>query len=183
MTSSFIVGDFNGDKKLDTLTEIHTSENQKHIITEIPFINDFDSTVWYYSKHDIQTSLKSSNKNINQLDLGWSFGTYCLINIGDNNNDQKDEVALVIDYCDWSLLNSCKIYSYCSNEWKELQSFEVNENAFSYGKNEVLDPTKIRDFLENRNGKWFYKDYFEYIKNDSNEKPTLMQPIKIKICY
>jgi hypothetical protein len=180
--SESITGDFDGDKKIETLFEIHTSKDDKNIITEIPFINDFDSLTDYFYKHDIQTSLKSSNSKIKNLDLGVSYSAFFLINIGDNNHDNKDEVALVIDYCDYSLLNSCKIYSFCNNEWKELQQFEINENAFSYGKNEKLNPTIIRGFLEKKNKAWYYMDYLEYMKNDSLRVETLMKPLKIKNC-
>lgn len=89
LENKFVIGDFNGDKKLDTLFEIHTSKNEKNVITEIPFIDDYDTMVDYYFKNLIQTSLKSSNNKIKNLDLGTSFGVYCLINIGDNNNLKK----------------------------------------------------------------------------------------------
>ena len=64
-----IIGDFDGDKKADTLFEIHTSGEKDSIITEIPFIDDYDKTVDYYFKNSIRTSLKSSNKKIKELDL------------------------------------------------------------------------------------------------------------------
>jgi hypothetical protein len=175
-----VIGDFNGDKKLDTLFEIHTSKNEKNGITEIPFIDDYDTMVDYYYKNSIQTSLKSSNKKIKNLDLGTSFGVYCLINIGDNNNDKKEELALVIDYCDFSNLNSCRIYSLCNNNWTMIHHFAIHEAAFEYADGETLDPNKIGDYLQKKKGKWFYADAFEVLESD--DSIVKMKPLKIKKC-
>ena len=54
------------------------------------------------------------------------------------NNDKKDEIALVIDYCDYSSLNSCVIYSLCNNNWKIIKHFTINETSFDYIENEKL---------------------------------------------
>ncbi len=180
LESKSVIGDFNGDKKLDTLFEIHTSKNEKNGITEVPFIDDYDTMVDYYYKNSIQTSLKSSNKKIKNLDLGTSFGVYCLINIGDNNNDKKDELALVIDYCDFSNLNSCKIYSLCNNNWTMIHHFAIHEAAFEYADGEILDPNKIGDYLQKKKGKWFYADAFEVLESD--DSIVKMKPLKIKKC-
>ena len=180
LESKSIIGDFDGDKRNDTLFEIHTSGNNKNIITEVPFIDDYDNMVDYYFKKSIRTSLKSSNKKIKNLDLGISFGVYCLINIGDNNNDKKDEIALVIDYCDYSSLNSCVIYSLCNNNWKIIKHFTINETSFDYIENEKLDPNKIGDYLEKKNGKWFYADALEAFQSD--DTIVKMKPLKIKKC-
>ncbi len=180
LESKSVIGDFNGDKKLDTLFEIHTSKNEKNGITEVPFIDDYDTMVDYYYKNSIQTSLKSSNIKIKNLDLGTSFGVYCLINIGDNNNDKKDELALVIDYCDFSNLNSCKIYSLCNNNWTMIHHFAIHEAAFEYADGEILDPNKIGDYLQKKKGKWFYADAFEVLESD--DSIVKMKPLKIKKC-
>ncbi len=180
LESKSVIGDFNGDKKLDTLFETHTSKNEKNGITEVPFIDDYDTMVDYYYKNSIQTSLKSSNKKIKNLDLGTSFGVYCLINIGDNNNDKKDELALVIDYCDFSNLNSCKIYSLCNNNWTMIHHFAIHEAAFEYADGEILDPNKIGDYLQKKKGKWFYADAFELLESD--DSIVKMKPLKIKKC-
>ena len=180
LKSKSIIGDFDGDKKADTLAEIHISEKENNIITEIPFINDYDNLVDYYFKHSIRTSLKSSNKRIKDLDLGTSFGVYCLINIGDNNGDKKDEIALVIDYCDFSNLNSCKIYSLCNNNWKMIHHFAIHEAVFDYIEGEKLEPNKIGDYLQKKKGIWFYADALEVLESD--DTIMKMKPLKIKKC-
>lgn len=181
LETRFITGDFDGDKTTDTLSQIFTSGEEAKRITEVPFINDYDSTVTYYYKNSIKTSLLSNKKAIKNLDLGTSFGLYSLINIGDNNHDQKDELAIVIAYCDFSMLNSCKIYSFCNSNWKMIGHFAVHENAFMYDENEKLDPNKITGYLEQKKGKWFYADALEIIKAD--DTLSKMKPLKIKKCH
>ncbi len=180
LESKSIIGDFDGDKKTDTLFEIHTSGDYKKVITEVPFIDEYDNMVDYYFKNSIRTSLKSSNNKIKNLDLGISFGVYCLINIGDNNNDKKDEIALVIDYCDYSSLNSCIIYSFCNNNWEIIKHFTINENSFDYIESEKLEPNKINNYLEKKDGKWFYADALEIFR--SYDTIMKMKRLKIKKC-
>lgn len=100
--------------------------------------------------------------------------------IGDNNKDGKDELAVVIAYCDFSMLNSCKIYSLCDSEWTILNKFSVYEGAFAHEENEKPDPNKITDYLERKNEKWFYADYLEVL----NAEDTLskMKPLILKKC-
>ncbi|MEI7508397.1 MAG: hypothetical protein WCJ62_02925 [Flavobacterium sp.] len=180
LESKSIIGDFDGDKKTDTLFEIHTSGNNNKIITEVPSIDDYDNLVDYYFKNSIRTTLKSSNNKINNLDLGTSFGIYCLINIGDNNNDKKDEIALVIDYCDYSSLKSCVIYSLCNNDWQIIKHFTINENSFDHKEGETLESNKILKYLEKKEGKWYYADALEVFK--SNDTLFKMKRLKIKNC-
>ena len=187
LEKEFLVGDFNGDKQIDTLKEVFTAGDDDKVIRQVTFSypkeEDYEyKRVDYYFKNNIALTLKSNNPKINELDLGTCYGTYCLINLGDINKDGKDEIALTIAYCDFSLLNSCKIYGYCKNEWVELQQFNVNENSFSFAKDEAIDRSKIREYLEKKDGKWYYMDYFEWFDNDSKENPTPMRPLKVKKC-
>ncbi len=179
LSSRIVIGDFNGDKIADTLIEMHNSG--KADITRIPLFDEYDDTVDYFYKNDIQTSLQANyDSKIKPLELGISFGTECAINIGDNNKDGKDELAVVIAYCDFSMLNSCKVYSLCGSEWKILNKFSVHEDAFMHEDNEKLDPNKIKDYLEKKNEKWFYADYLEVL----NAEDTLskMKPLILKKC-
>ncbi|WP_333599695.1 hypothetical protein [Flavobacterium sp.] len=183
----YLTGDFDGDKKTDTLNQFFMSAEFPEAMNEVTFgySNDDEyqsDKIDYFFKHDINAFIKSNSQKFNSLNLGVCFGAFCLINLGDINNDGKDEIAICIDYCDYSLLNSCEIYSYCDNDWKQLKQFNVNENAFTFGKEEAIDQSKIRDYLEKKDGKWYYMDYFEWFDNDSKEKPTPMRPLKIKKC-
>ena len=180
LSSEIVIGDFDGDKVIDTLSELHFFGKQEKLITEIPLFEEYEDQVDYYYKHHITTTLKSNKKSIKSLKLGVSFGTYCLINIGDNNNDGKDELAVVIAYCDFSMMNSCKIYSLCDSNWKMINHFAVHENSFLFEEGEKLDPTKIKDYLEQKKGKWFYADAWELLNAD--DTLSKMKPLKINKC-
>lgn len=181
LSAMTVTGDFDGDGKTDTLVEKHTFGEDEKIITQLPLFDEYEKEVDYYYKHSIRTVLKANTASIKELDLGTSFGVYCLINIGDNNKDGKDELALVIAYCDFSMLNSCKIYSICDGEWKMLNHFAVHENSFTYAENETLDPNKIEEYLEKKEGKWLYADALEVLNAD--DTLSLLKPLKIIKCH
>jgi hypothetical protein len=179
----FVVGDFDGDRKQDTVYQHNFSRLTR---TEIdnsadPFQNDWDTVVkWFYDK-DADVFLTINNNKQDTLHLATAQGLYCLINIGDNNADLKDEIALAIDYLDFSRVNSCKIYSLCNNKWKLLKQFDIHEGSFDYTKDKAPIFDNINDFLEKQNGVWVYKDYSQ----DTYEKEAevgKMKPLKIDRC-
>jgi hypothetical protein len=105
--------------------------------------------------------LTINNNKTDTLHLGTAHGLYCLINIGDNNADGKDEIALVIDRLDFSRVNSCQIYSICNNKWTLLKQFSIHEGSFDFTTDKAPKFDNIKDFLEKQNGKWVYKDYLQ----------------------
>jgi hypothetical protein len=157
----FVVGDFDRDRKQDTIFQHNFSRLTK---TEIeysadPFQNDWEAVVkWFYSQNaNLFLTINKSNQDT--LHLGTAQGLYCLINIGDNNDDGKDEIALVIDYLDFSRVNSCKIYTLCKDKWILLKQFGVNEGSFDFTTHKAPNFDNIIDHLEKKAGKWIYKDY------------------------
>ena len=128
----FVTGDFDGDGTLDTLQQHNFSGLTK---TEIinspdPFHNEWDSVVnWFYNQ-DANLFLTINKPSLDTLNLGTAQGLYCLINIGDINIDGNPEIATVIDYLDYSNLNSCKIYSLFKGKWTLLKKFNINESSF-----------------------------------------------------
>jgi hypothetical protein len=157
----FVVGNFDGKGKQDTIFQHSFSRLTK---TEIeysadPFQNEWETVVKWFHDQDINLYLTTNIKNQNTLHLGIAHGLYCLINIGDNNADGKDEIALVIDFLDFSRVNSCKIYSLCNNKWTLLKKFGVHEDSFDFTTVKAPLFTSIKDYLENQNGKWVYMDY------------------------
>lgn len=157
----FVVGDFDCDKKLDTIFQHNYSRLKKAEIENSadPFQNEWDTVVKWFYDQDADLYLTINNNNQDTLHLGTGQGLYCLINIGDNNADGKDEIALVIDYLDYSRVNSCKIYSLCKDKWTLLKQFGIHEDAFNFTSDKAPLFDNIKDFLEKQNGKWFYKDY------------------------
>lgn len=157
----YVTGDFNGDKKQDTIFQHNYSRlTQSEIIHSAdPFQNEWDAVVQWFYDQDPDLYLTINTNHQDTLHLGPAQGLYCLINIGDNNADGKDEVALVIDYLDFSRVNSCKIYALFNKKWTLLKQFGVHEGAFDYTSDKAPAFDSIKDFLEKKNGKWFYKDY------------------------
>lgn len=179
----FVVGDFDGDRKQDTIFQHNFS---KLTNTEIdnsadPFQNEWDIVVkWFYDQEaDLYLTLNKSNQDT--LHLGTAQGLYCLINIGDNNADGKDEIALVIDYLDFSRVNSCKIFSLCNDKWTLLKQFGVHEGSFDFTTDKAPIYESIKDHLEKQNGKWVYKDYSQD-GYDNQEDVGKMLSLKLDRC-
>lgn len=174
----FVIGDFNGDEKQDTIFQHNYSRltNTEIEFSADPFQNEWDTVVnWFYNqKADLYLTINKINNDT--LHLGTAQGLYCLINIGDNNADGKDEIALVIDYLDFSRVNSCKIFSLCNYEWIILKEFNIYEGAFDFSGNKPPILTEIKEFLEKRNGQWYYIDYIqEYEKQEDVGKMLKLQ--------
>jgi hypothetical protein len=175
----FVVGDFEGKGKQDTIFQHNFSRLTK---TEIeyaadPFQNEWETVIKWFYDHDADLYLTMNRNNQQALHLGTAQGLYCLINIGDNNADGRDEIALVIDYLDISSINSCKIYSLCKDKWTLLKQFKVHEEAFFFENNKALIFDNIKGYLEKQNNKWVFKDYLE--DSDNQEK----QAEKMKMLY
>lgn len=179
----FVVGDFDGDGVKDTIFQHNYSLLTKAEIDNAadPFQNDWDIVEkWFYDQDpDVNLTINTNNRNV--LHLGPAQGLYCLINIGDNNADGKDEIAFVIDYLDFSRVNSCKIYSLCNNKWTLLKQFGIHEGAFDFTPGEIATFEHIKDFLEKKNGKWVYKDYLQD-SDDNEEEVGKMLQLKLDRC-
>lgn len=109
----FVVGDFDGDGKQDTTFQHNYSRLTRAEIENSadPFQNEYDTVIKWFYEQDTDLYLRINKTKHDTLHLGTAQGLYCLINIGDNNADGKDEIAFVIDFLDFSRVNSCKIYS------------------------------------------------------------------------
>ncbi len=169
LTKLYAIGDFDGDGKKDTVYQ-HNFSKLHH--TEIdssadPFQNELDIvSKWFYDQQS-DVFLTINKRHQDTLHLGTAQGLYCLLNVGDNNLDGKDEIAFVTDYCDFSQLNSCGVYSLCGGKWKQLFNFQIHEDAFSFTSDSMPTFTNIRGYLEKKDGKWFYLDYYRnFIEGD-----------------
>lgn len=179
-----VVGNFDGDKQEDTIFQHNYSRLAR---TEIensadPFQNEWDTVVKWFYDQDADLYLTINKSTQDTLHLGTAQGLYCLINIGDNNADGKDEIALVIDFLDFSRVNSCKIYSLCKDKWTLLKQFGIHEDAFNFTSGKIPLFDNIKDFLEKQNGTWVYKDYSQdaYEKQEDVGKMLTLKPDKCK---
>jgi hypothetical protein len=179
----FVVGDFDGDRNQDTIFQHNFSRLTQSEIEQAadPFQNEWDTVVkWFYEQDaDLYLTINKSGKD--SLSLGTAQGLYCLINIGDNNADGKDEIALVIDYLDFSRVNSCKVYSLCGDKWTLLKQFGIHEDAFNFTSEKAPLFKIIKEYLEFDNGKWVYKDYLQD-GYDNPEDVRKMLPLKLDKC-
>ncbi|MEI7596085.1 MAG: hypothetical protein WCK02_10085 [Bacteroidota bacterium] len=174
-----VTGDFDGDGKKDTLVENNISGLNKMPIDSIPNYSEWDSLARYFDSIESDLILSLINRKCDTLHLGSGQGLFCLINIGDNNNDKKDEIALVVDHCTFTNICTCHIYSLCDNKWIELKYFIIHRDAFEYDENSKPYSNGIKGFLELRKNKWMYIDYYDWFEAKS-EKDTVLKPLKIK---
>ena len=179
MNKLYVIGDFDGDSKNDTVFQHNFSKLHRVEIDSSPNVykNNCDTVAkWFYDQQsDIYLTINKINQDT--LHLGIAQGLYCLLNIGDNNSDGKDEISFVVDYFDFSLTNSCEIYTLCNNKWTELKQFGVHEDAFVFTSDTMPIFKNIKGYLENRSGKWFYLDY----DKDVIETQTMKQ-IRLNKC-
>ena len=172
------LGDFNGDGKIDTLLQNNINSETKVPIDSIPDI-PFDSLQRYFDRLGSEVILNTSYSPNDTLKLGSGEGLFCLINIGDINNDKKDEIALVVDNCSFSNVVQCQIYTQCKNKWVELKCFNIHRSTFDYTNNKIVEFKEILGFLEYRNDKWMYIDYLDWY-NAETEKDKMLIPLRIK---
>lgn len=179
----FVVGDFDGDGKQDSLFEHHFSNLTKTEMDSAadPFQQEWDTVInWFYRQQET-TYLLLNHMQSDTLHVGTTQGLYCLINIGDNNADGKEEIAFVSDYLDFSRVNSCNIYTLCNHKWTLLKKFGIHEDAFNFTTEESPVFTDIKDYLVKQKGKWVYMDYLQ----DGYERPEdlgKMMRLKTNTC-
>lgn len=148
-------GDFDGDKNLDTIIVTNYSRLTKHSIDSFPLYEWEDLQKFFFDQQsDVTITMAGCQDTIH---MGEGFGVYCLINMGDNNRDKKDEIAFVVDRCDYGNVNSCFIYTICNGKWQELNTIDIHESAFLFQGDTVPIFKEIKGFLEMQNNKWCCK--------------------------
>jgi hypothetical protein len=123
-----ITGDFNGDHKIDTLVEHYYDGNTHKETYKFNDSTDYDELVGLASTKDPVSFVTSSNGSIDTLyvaNTSQLFGLSYLKNEGDLNGDGTDELSYVVDWADWSNLNTWHIMTYKNHRWKELYSFPI----------------------------------------------------------
>lgn len=184
LTKLYITGDFDGDKQIDTVFEHVYSKLTKSEInySADPYQNDWDSVINWFYVQKAELFIRTNDITNDTLFLGIAQGLYCLINIGDNNSDGKDEIAIVIDLLDFSRVNSCRIYSLCDKKWTLLKTFGIHEGSFDFISSEGPQTFQvIKESLENHDGKWLYLNYPEHDYKTMDEVGK-MQPINLSKC-
>jgi len=158
-----LVGDFNGDGKTEILYESLMSRKNGKQIDSVVFNNyykgaysPYDGEVDVMFELDPVLKLKSvEGINSKKLNHTWQvFGILEMINLGDINENLGDEIALIINWADWSSINCCQIYSYCNEKWLEVFWFEIHEGQLDYHPRKSHE---ITNTLECKKGQWLYR--------------------------
>jgi hypothetical protein len=127
-------------------------------IDDVEYFGGYDELVT--ATCDLEPILKLKNTvGLKELELSIHcqvFGILRIINLGEVDGVKGDEIALIVDWADWSNLSSCKVYSYRSYDWIKLLTFDVHETTF-YDN----DPREgeIDEIIEKYEDGWVYKEF------------------------
>ena len=123
-----ISGDFNGDGKKEKLIE-HFYSGLNHKETNKFYDSlGYDDQVAMAVEKDPYSFIACNNHLIDTLHIssgGQLLGLSYLKNEGDLNGDGTDEISYVVDWADWSNLNTWHIMTFKNKRWKELYSFPI----------------------------------------------------------
>jgi len=124
-----VTGDFNGDGTKEKLMERFVSGvDNKETNKFYDGLSDHGQLVELTLKKDPISFVISNNKHIDTLCIssrGQNLGLSYLRNEGDLNGDGTDEVSYVVNWADWSSLNTWHLVSYKNNKWTEIFSFPI----------------------------------------------------------
>jgi len=124
-----ITGDFDGDGKREQLIEHYFSlRDNKETNKFYEGLEDYDDAIELAVEKNTYVFLSSDNSLIDTLRIikgGQVFGISYLKNEGDIDGDGGDEISYVVDWADWSNLNTWHIMTFKNGKWKELYSFPI----------------------------------------------------------
>lgn len=172
----WVTGDFDGDQQPDTVCQFLVDSTGQRFITrpDSALLLEADELSAWYLAHDVRVILTLTRPNSDTLHLLNGQGLYCLFNLGDTNHDGRDEVAFVVNYADFSRLNTCQVASFCHGKWLVEKPFHVFEGAFDEAPPRS---SSITGFLEKRHRQWYYTDYLADDTPDST-----WYPLQVKRC-
>lgn len=124
-----ITGDFDGDGKKENIIEhFFSGINNKETNKFYDSLSEEDQLVALTIKKKPISFVSSNNKLIDTLHIssgGQLLGLSYLKNEGDLNGDGTDEVSYVVNWADWSNLNTWHVVTYKNKKWNELYSFPI----------------------------------------------------------
>lgn len=137
-----IVGDFNGDGKVDTVFESYISsltneETYKKLDNTDGEIN-IDLVIKQLPVTRLYTSIPKIDTFIVTREPQQT-GLFHFRNLGDLNDDGKDEIGYAVNWADYSNLNHYHIVSIIDNKFKEIFSFKINEMLCYEGSEDLFD--------------------------------------------
>lgn len=142
-----IIGDFNGDGSIDTLFESYISSTTKLELEKVPDYNDFERNIELTIHNKPLTRIYSNIVGVDTLIVTNEYQQSGLRNfmcLGDINSDNYDEFGYMINWADYSNLNTFYIYSLKGNTFKNIFSFRMNESVNFDSDNLFQDGSFIR---------------------------------------
>lgn len=124
-----LTGDFDGDGIREKLIEHFVSGvDNKETNKFYEGLSDYGKLVELTIKKEPISFVISDNQLIDTFHIslgGQLLGLSYLKNEGDLNGDGTDEVSYVVNWADWSNLNTWHLVTYKNNNWTELYSFSI----------------------------------------------------------
>lgn len=124
-----LTGDFDGDGKKEKLIEhFFSGLDNKETNKFYDSLSNYDQLVALTVKKEPFSFVSSDNNRIDTLHIssgGQLLGLSYLKNEGDLNGDGTDEVSYVVNWADWSNLNTWHIVTYKNKKWTELYLFPI----------------------------------------------------------
>jgi len=165
-----IVGDFNGDKMVDTVFESYISSLTNKETYKKQNTVDWEKNIDLIVKKLPVTRLYASIPTVDTFIVtkeAQQIGLLHFRNLGDLNEDGKDEIGYAINWSDNSNLNHYHIVSIIDNKFKEIFSFEINEMFCYEGSEGLFDNKEFIQKIGNKTIK--YKFYSDSATNNTGE--------------
>jgi hypothetical protein len=165
-----IVGDFNGDKMVDTVFESYISSLTNKETYKKQNTVDWEKNIDLIVKKLPVTRLYASIPTVDTFIVtkeAQQIGLFHFRNLGDLNEDGKDEIGYAINWLDNSNLNHYHIVSIIDNKFKEIFSFEINEMFCYEGSEGLFDNKEFIQKIGNKTIK--YKFYSDSATNNTGE--------------
>lgn len=165
-----IVGDFNGDRKVDTVFESYISSLTNKETYKKQNTVDWENNLDLIIKKLPVTRLYASIPTVDTFIVtkeAQQIGLFHFRNLGDLNEDGKDEIGYAINWSDNSNLNHYHIVSIINNKFKEIFSFNINEMFCYEGSEELFDNKEFIQKIGNKTIK--YKFYSDSATNNTGE--------------
>lgn len=123
-----VMGDFDGDGRTETLTEHYTDSTGRETNKFYWGLTDYGALVDSAVAKNPISYVSADNPAIDTLPVssgGQLLGLSLLRNEGDLNGDGTDEISYVVNWADWSSVNTCHIVTYRNGHWETLYSLDM----------------------------------------------------------
>jgi hypothetical protein len=148
-----IVGDFNGDKQLDTIFESYISNLTHKETFKIMNNEDWENNIDLVMNNQPITRLYTSIPNIDTFIVTkepQQIGLMHYRNLGDINEDGNDEIGYAVNWADYSNLNTYHILSLRNKTFEEIFTFPFNESILYHTEEKFVESSELVKYKGNR---------------------------------